>query len=722
MVRLPSQDTALPRPSLRAAWLAATSGLALVTPLAAQTPPDAAPLAGTMLPTVEVRGQPAASEGYQPLTTGLAGAAETPILEVPQSIAVVPRAVLQDQQAASLDEALANVSGIAQANTLGGTQDAFLRRGFGDNRDGSIMLDGLRTVLPRSYTVMTDQVEVLKGPSSALYGILDPGGMVNVLTRRPELAQQGALTLRGSSFGGGDTGFDVTGPLGVHGFAYRLSGDYQHQEYWRNFGSSKRTQIAPSLAWYGEDTTVVASYYHEDYAVPFDRGTIFDPATGRAVRASRRTRFDEAYNVSRGYSDYASLRATHRLNEDWSLSGGYAYSLNNYADQQARAVSYNSRTGILTRRADATEDSTMFSHALRADLNGRVELFGLRHDLLFGTSYDYISTRRTELVRGTNRGGFNVLNPVYGLLAPPGRIGAAADSDQTERLETTAFYAQDAIHLNDRWIVVGGLRYQHYDQIAGKGRPFNLNTDVNDGRVVPRLGVVYKLRPDVSLFANYSQSFKPNSSIANAYGAQPPETGESWEAGAKLDLLDGLTATVTGFDIVKQNVLYRYEIGGVTFNATAGEVRSRGVEADLAGRITPSLSMIGSYAFTDAEVTDDPEIKGNRPALVPRHTASLFLSYDFGAVLGSEGLRAGGGVRHMGAREGDRANSFTLPAYQVVDAFVAYDTRVQDTPLRLQLNVKNLFDRTYYTSSIGTNLGVAVGEPLQVVASATVRF
>jgi iron complex outermembrane receptor protein len=170
--------------------------------------------------------------------------------------------VLRDQAAASLDDALANDSGIAHADNLGGTQDAFLRRGFGDNRDGSIMIDGLRTIMRRSMSVMTYYVEVLKGPSSTLYGILDPGGMVNVITRRPQLTRQGELTLRGSSFGGGSTGFDVTGPLGEHGFAYRIGGDYQNQSYWRNFGNTRRTQIAPSLAWYGQDTSVEASYFH----------------------------------------------------------------------------------------------------------------------------------------------------------------------------------------------------------------------------------------------------------------------------------------------------------------------------------------------------------------------------------------------------------------------------------------------------------------------------
>jgi iron complex outermembrane recepter protein len=596
-----------------------------------------------------------------------------------------------------------------------------MRRGFGDNRDGSIMIDGLRTMLPRSMTVMTDSVEVLKGPASALYGILDPGGMVNLVPLRPEERFSGMVNLRGTSFGGGSAGFDLTGPI-AEGFSFRLAGEDQREDYWRNFGQVRRRQIAPSLAWRDATTSIELRYFHEDYAVPFDRGTIFDPTTGRAVPTSRRTRFDERYNVSRGYSDYAGVRLSHQLDEDWRVSVNYAYSLNDYADQSARIISYNPTTGVLTRRADATEASTRFSHAVRADLDGRVNLLGLRHDLLFGTSYDYQSTRRAEMVRGRNVSGFNIYDPVYGVLAAPGRIGNAADSDQLERLESVAFYAQDSIHLGEDWILVGGLRYEHFDQVAGKGRPFSRNTDVQDGRLVPRLGLVYRVLPELALYASYSESFKPNSSIASAYGALPPETARSYEIGAKLDAGAGITATLAFFDIDKRNVAYNFVQGGQTFTATAGAVRSRGVELDVAGRLTAQDSLIGSYAYTDASVTRDPTLEGNRLWNVPRHTASLFWVHDFGAALGSEGLRAGFGGRFMSSRAGDSANTFNLPSYQVFDAFVAYDTRIDTTALRFQVNVKNMFDRTYYTSTQGTNLGVAIGEPMQVVASVTARF
>ena len=691
----------------------------LAAPLAAQTGDDG--LSPVHIPEVAVTASPVASNGYQPLTSTLGGGGAVPLMELPQSIAVVPRAVIEDQQARSLDEVLSNVSGVAPANSLGGTQDAFMRRGFGDNRDGSIMIDGLRTMLPRSMTVMTDGVEVLKGPASMLYGILDPGGMVNIVPLRPEERLSGMVNLRGTSFGGGSAGFDLTGPI-ADGFSFRLTGEDQHEDYWRNFGHVERRQIAPSLAWRDGATSVELRYFHEDYAVPFDRGTIFDPTTGRAVRTSRRTRFDEPYNIQRGYSDYVGLRASHQISQDWRASFGYAYSLNDYSDQNARVISYNPVTGALVRRADATDPSTRFSHALRADLDGRVELFGMRHDLLFGASYDYQSTRRGELVRGRNTGGFNIYNPVYGLLAPPGRIGNAADSDQMERLESQAVYAQDSIHLTDRWILVGGLRYEHFDQLAGKGRPFVTNTDVDDGRLVPRLGLVYRAMPELSLYANYSESFKPNSSIATAYGALPPETARSYEIGAKLDVGDGLTATLAVFDIDKRNVAYSFVQNGITYTATAGAVRSRGVELDVAGRVTPQDSLIGSYSYIDAEVTRDPTLEGNRLWNVPRQTASLFWVHDFGAVLGSEGLRAGFGGRHMGRRAGDSANTFDLPDYQAFDAFLAYDTRIDRQALRLQVNVKNIFDRTYYTATQGSNLGVSIGEPFQAIASVTARF
>lgn len=233
------------------------------------------------------------------MSTVTATRADTPLIDIPQAVNVVSQDVLKDQKAQSLDDALSNISGISQSNTLGGTQDSVIRRGFGDNRDGSILTNGLKTALPRSFNATTDRVEVLKGPSSTLYGILDPGGMINVITKKPQQTFSGEIYGTASSFGGGSTGLDFTGPIEGTDFAYRLIGEYKNVDYWRNFGKTKDWLISPSLSWYGEDTEVTVSYTHEDYSVPFDRGTIFDLNTGHAVNVDPKIRFDEPYNIPR---------------------------------------------------------------------------------------------------------------------------------------------------------------------------------------------------------------------------------------------------------------------------------------------------------------------------------------------------------------------------------------------------------------------------------------
>ncbi|MBO9100591.1 MULTISPECIES: TonB-dependent siderophore receptor [unclassified Rhizobium] len=675
-------------------------------------------------PIVVGKGSNAATQGYQPISTVTATRTDTPLLDIPQAVNVVSQDVLRDQNARSLDDALANISGVAQSNTLGGTQESIIRRGFGDNRDGSILIDGMKTAMSRSFNATTDRVEVLKGPASTLYGILDPGGMINVVTKKPEQTFSGKTYTSVSSFGGGSAGFDFTGPIEGTDLSYRFVGDYKHVDYWRNFGVNKDWVLSPSLTWSGEDTEVTVSYTHEDYSVPFDRGTIFDLATGHAVDVDPKIRFDEPYNISKGQSNLASVHVKRDLGDDWKLTFDYTYSINTYSDNQARVISYNAATGILTRRADATQGSTIYNHAVRTDLSGDVDIAGFRNELLFGTSYDYADTLRTKLIRCANRTGFNINNPTYGTL-PECTTVSAADSDQTEQISTASFYAQDALHLNDQWTLVGGFRYQYYDLMAGKGRPFNENTDSFGTSFVPRGGIVYKVTPDFSLYANAAKTFRPQSSIASYYGNLDPEEGVAYEVGAKFDLLDGITANVALYTSDKKNVAYSSldPATGDTVVKTAGLVRASGIEADLAGEITDEMSFIASYGYTHARILEDPDYAGNEPVNVPHHTGSLYLTYDFGEIDSrGDSLKLGGGVRAVGRRAGINTNAYYLPGYMVADAFAAY-TWKNDRPLTLQLNLKNIFNKTYYTSSIGTTaLGNQIGEPFSAVLTASVQF
>ncbi|MFH5027865.1 TonB-dependent siderophore receptor [Citrobacter freundii complex sp. 2024EL-00237] len=663
----------------------------------------------------------AVTSGYQPLSSSTATLTSMPLLDIPQVVNTVSDKVLEDQHVTTLDEALYNVSNVVQTNTLGGTQDAFVRRGFGANRDGSVMTNGLKTVLPRSFNAATSRVEVLKGPASTLYGILDPGGLINVVTKRPETQFGGSISVTSSSFGGGTGQFDVTGPIEGTQLAYRLIGEYQHEDYWRNFGTYQSSFISPSLTWFSDKATVNVLYSHRDYKAPFDRGTIFDLNTKHAVNVDRKTRFDEPFNITDGESDLAQLNAEYRFNSEWTAKFDYSFSQDKYSDNQARVMAYDSASGNLTRRVDATQGSTQRMHATRADLQGNVDIAGFYNEILTGISYENYDLLRTDMIRCKNVKGFNIYNPVYGTLGKCTNV-SAADSDQTIQQESYSAYVQDALYLTDKWIAVAGMRYQYYTEYAGKGRPFNVNTDSTDQQWVPKFGMVYKLTPSVSLFGNVSRSFMPQYSIASYIGELPPETSTAYEVGAKFDIFDGITANIALFDIDKRNVLYNEMINGETVAKTAGRVRSQGVEVDVAGSLTTNTNIIASYGYTAAKVTEDPDYKGKSLPNVPKHTGSLFLTYDIQNAFMGNILTIGGGGHGVSRRSATNGADYYLPGYFVADAFAAYKMKLQ-YPVTLQLNVKNLFDKTYYTSSIATNnLGNQIGDPREVQFTVKMEF
>lgn len=661
------------------------------------------------------------TSGYQPLNSSTATLTTTPLLDIPQVVNTVSDRVIEDQHATTLDEVLNNVSNVVQTNTLGGTQDAFVRRGFGSNRDGSVMTNGLKTVLPRSFNAATDRVEVLKGPASTLYGILDPGGLINVITKRPEKTFGGSIQGTSTSFGGGTGSVDVTGPIEGTNLAYRLIGSYQHEDYWRNFGKERSSFFAPSLTWFGDDATVTVAYSHRNYSTPFDRGTIFDLNTGHAVNVNRETRFDEAYNITDGESDLAQLNTEYRINNQWTAKFDYSFSQDKYSDNQARVMAYDSATGNLTRRVDATQGSTQRQHSARFDLQGDVAIGGFYNEILTGLSYENYDLLRTDMIRCKNVKDFNIYTPSYGTTGKCTTV-SAADSDQRIQQVSYSAYVQDSLYLTDKWIAVSAMRYTTFSEYAGKGRPFNVNTDSRDSAWVPKFGLVYKATPNISFFGNVSRSFMPQYSIASYIGELPPETATAYEVGAKFDLFSGVTANVTMFNIDKSHVLYTDTINGESVAKTAGKVRSRGVEVDVAGALTQNVNVIASYGYTDAKVMEDPDYQGKMLPNVPRHTGSLFLTYDFHNVIGGNTLTVGGGGHAVSRRSGDNGEDYSLQGYAVADAFASYKIKTQN-PVTLQVNVKNLFDKTYYTSSIATNnLSNQIGDPREVQFTVKMDF
>ncbi|WP_095119409.1 TonB-dependent receptor [Pseudomonas sp. Irchel s3f10] len=671
------------------------------------------------------------SMSYQPPETSSVMRSSASLQEVPQTINVIPAQVIRDQAPRNLDDALANVSGITQGNTLGSTQDSVMTRGFGDNRNGSIMRDGMPIVQGRGMNATVDRVEVLKGPASLLYGIQDPGGVVNMVSKKPELTQYNALTLRGSTYGEGKNGsggtFDSTGPLGDSGLAYRMVLDHEDEDYWRNFGTHRETLIAPSLAWFGESTKLLFAYEHREFLTPFDRGTLIDPRTNHPLDISRKERLDEPFNNMEGRSDLYHFEADHDLNDDWKAHFGYSWNRETYDASQVRVTAIDTNKGTLTRSMDGTQNAISTDRFTTASLEGKVNVLGMQHDLVFGVDDEYRKIYREDLIRQKSLTTFSYLSPVYGREVA-GTTVSAPDSAQTDELRSDSVFMQDSIHLNDQWILVAGGRFQEYDQYAGKGVPFKANTDSNGQKWVPRAGLVYRYTDALSFYGSYTESFKPNSTIAPLSGSSTvldgsiaPEEAKSWELGARLDMPGRVTGNIALFDIKKRNVLVANSEGPTTIYSAAGEVRSRGLEMDLTGQLTDHWSMIGSYAYTDAEVTEDPDYKGKRLQNVAKNSGSLSAVYDFGSVIGGDQLRVGAGARYVGERAGNAVNDFDLPSYTVADAFATYDTRVEGQKVKFQLNVKNLFDRTYYTSA-ASRFFVSMGDSRQVSLSSTLEF
>lgn len=715
--------------SIKSVLFASSALVAQAVSAHADTPP-------TPQDTIVVTGrasqvQIGADDRYQPTPDASTLRSTARALDVPQVVNIVAAQVIRDQRPRYLDDVLTNVSGITQGNTLASTQDTIMKRGFGGNRDGSIMHNGMPLVQGRGFNAAAESVEVLKGPSSLLYGIMDPGGVINVVSKKPLTKSATMLSVSGDTYAGGRNGaeemLDTTGAIKGN-LAYRLVVDQDDEAYWRNFGARHETLVAPSLAWYGQKTQVVLWYEFRRYNAPFDRGTSIDSKTGAPLLIDRRERLDEPSNMMIGQTHLGQISIDHQLGHGWAAHFSGSYNAEFYDAGQFRVAGVNTTTGAVTRSNDGTNGALSTDLYGTAYVDGSVMIAGLKNDIQIGVEDEHRRIYRRDLLRQTPSAGFNYLNPVYGL-NPISTTVSASDSDQTDNLHDYSFFGQDTLHLGDKWIVVAGGRFLHYRQVAGKGRPFVANTNIEGDKFLPRAGLVYKATDFMSAYFSYSQSLKPASTIAPLSSGLvldssfQPERGRQFEGGLKVEIPHRITGTLAVYDIDKRNVIVsQYNAAtGLTDYRTAGRARSRGVELDLAGQITDHLSTIASYAYTDAKTTEDPLYAGNQLANVAKNTASLSAVYDLGRIAGGRRLRIGGGPRYVGRRAGDSANSFFLPSYVVADAFVTYDVPIMGKKTSLQLNVKNLFDRTYYQSAVNLYF-ISVGDPRRVSLTASVAL
>lgn len=677
----------------------------------------------TELPATDIQAQGnMESSPYVRSTSSTASKSEVPIRDEAQSVNVVTQQTLDDFQVKSLDDAMKFVSGVSQANTLGNTKDALIRRGFGTNDDGGILRDGIRSVVGHNLGATTDHVEVLKGPASLLYGAIEPGGLINVVSKQPEYTRSTTISGSGYSEGGGTFSVDTTGPIEGTGLAYRLVAERGHEDYWRNYGVNEHTLVAPSLSWVGERAKLTLAYEYNDYAVPFDRGTVF--ANGKPAAGNYKDRLDERWAKNVGISETATAKFEYQLSDDWKTRITYGWNNDRYSLAIAQPQTLVGNT--LNRRANGGhyDYETRYSSI---DFIGEQQLFGQRHDILVGVDNEVLDKYRGKTYRNTVNGPININDPQYGGMGEPSTV-SAAQSDSRNELTSTSVYFKDNWHLNDQWILVFGGRQQHYDQYGdqGVGSTYQLNRDDNGDAFVPFVGLVYQPTDAVSLYGNYSRSFVPNDTVDDQGNTFDPEEGRSYELGIKYNPSDRLNVNVAVFDIVKKNVVSTTTVNGETLAELSGKVGSRGLELDVTGRLAERWDLIGTYAYTHTEILDDalnPANEGKRLNNAPMHTASLYLTHHLAFPEQTGQWHAGGGARYVGERPGDNANSFWMESYTVADAFLRWDLPTKDYKTRLQLNVDNLFDKEYYPSNTGAGqLQVNVGEPRTARLTASVTF
>jgi len=602
---------------------------------------------------------------------------------------------------------------VSQANTLGGMFDSIQKRGFGGNRDNSIMRNGLQAGPAKNFSATTETVEVLKGPASVLYGIQDPGGVVNIITKKPQQTPRYIIggTLGNHSLWG--TQLDFTGGLG-NGFAYRFIYDKQEKDYWRNFGKVKNTTYAPSLSWENDKTKVLLSYEHKDILEPFDRGTNLLTATNALPDIPVSRRLDEPNNETTAKTDNIDFKIEHKLSDGWKLNAGYSYARYKYFYNQARITNINVKDvaipAIKNKKGEITSPELSARHVRRA----------------------------IEQQQGDQRVHSGTLNIVgeFGIGDIANRFVAGVDVMRNIR-DIGPIYNQGImssdINIDHPNYTNPVAEHKNGNGNCKKGQNLTRtgNTDQHDGKLLYQLGAVYKFTPHIATFANYAESFRPQMSVATPVsGDLKPEQGKSFEIGAKYEN-SGFNATLALFNISKRNVAETVGAGSNAQLNIVGKQRSRGVEFDLNGQITDSLSVAANYTYTKVKSLENeryPDAVNQQLSGVPKHQASLFLAYNVGEFdFGN--IRVGGGARYLGswhAYNSDYTKAYKLPHAVVYDAFIAYDTKISGKKVSFQLNGKNLTDKTYYPSTSGnatnTLIPVALGYGREFIFNTKVEF
>jgi iron complex outermembrane receptor protein len=665
--------------------------------------------------------------GYLIPNAASATGTNTKILDTPFSVQVIPPELIRDRQANQVKETLANVSGVifnGDGQSRGGEQ--LIIRGF---EGGAVVRDGFRRgdvggVTPPTTDIATaERIEVLKGPSSILSGAIEPGGLINLVTKKPLKDPFREVEVQVGSRNLLRPRLDFSGPLTPDGnILGRLNGVFETSKSVRDLTENNRKIVfAPTVTGKisdNTDLTVSLEYINgkrpADFGLPAIGTKVADVPINRIITEPDDTVTNTALQI--GYN------LEHRFSPQLKLKNTFQYSSYQFDfGVVGLPIAFDDTTSTVTR-VPANQEALLKDYTFQTNLIGEFNTGNISHTLLAGVDYVRRDSRTTNRLNLTPS-PLNLFNPVYGLDKPT-KTALAPFTDNLVTSDSYGAYLQDQIGLTEQLKLLASVRYDTVSQnntnfLAPVGSP-NRDDRSNVSALTPRLGLVYQFTPALSLYGSYSQSFKPNTDRDATGQILAPQRGNGYEVGVKSELLDGkLLATLAYFDITKQNVPVPDPNDPIGFIAS-GEQRSRGFEVDVSGEISPGWKLIAAYANTKGEVTadSDPTLVGNKLYGVPENAFSLWSTYEF--QQGEwKGFGLGAGLNYVGERQGDLANSYTADGYLTLNAALFY----KKDDWRFGLAFKNIGD-VKYVETLGNRRSSAnfYGDPFTVQATASWQF
>lgn len=623
----------------------------------------------------------------------------TPDIETPQSVSIVTREQFEEQGATSVRQAVSYTPGV-YSNQIGASNrfDYIVLRGFSDGSLDNVYLDGLKmmgdTNSHSSLVVdpwFLEDIEVVRGPASVLYGRSSPGGIVALTSRKPSFDAGGEVKLFAGNNNQRGAAFDVTGALDDNDrVAARLSGMTRYAD--SQFGPLKEERYAlmPSLTWRITDQTRLdlMAYLHRDpeggshSGLPYD-GTVV-PHYGQKISNT----FYEGENDYDKYDrreNMVGYNIEHMFDSGWSVRQKLRYLHTDVELNQVYAAGWLNETEL--NRGYSGSDEKMSAITLDNQLDGSFDTWQVNHRLLVGFDYQDRSNNTTGYY-----GAFppiGAFNPVYG--AKPDYIDMYAR--EKHKLRQTGYYLQDLMSW-DRWRITLGGRYDQVS-VSNIDKIKDTRSDLDKNNFSTRAALLYLFDNGFAPYVSYSTAFTPTSFADENGNLLDPMKGKQWEAGLKYEP-EGLNSQFSAsvFRINQTNIATKEE--PTDPYRSIGEIESEGVELEAISQLTDSFRLQAAYTYTDIRYKkSSPEEQGKRAVYAPRNQASAWLSYDVksGPL---DGLTLGSGVRYVNGITSDRLNTHTLPSYTLVDMVIGYDlTNIGIKGLSAQLNVNNLTDKRY---------------------------